>query len=370
MIFLTLIFQEAERLEASRDEDEELGAVESVSFAMRPKDSDLQEIEEVELGADTEVDMNTEEDVIVDQKSGSQMCNSESEQACTSTEAEQSVVKKTESCSNNGLSEQSSPKDSVSSAQSVNPSSVSRIIHSLNNRQANVVNFTPLSSCKQSPPVTITSSQKLPGAPLSTVTANFPSNKFSETRKHSNSQRKSSPLEQAMREITSVTSADSQVSNNYQSSCVQQQSSWGVKQLPISSSSSLSNGNQLSTLHSISSYPLSSTCANDTFTTSQMTHQQPVFSSCSVQQRQLSSKNLQSQHSSAIRHASQISQQSIQEQVHQHQHSPIQHPYNYSSPAMTVQKAALPTCNIPQNASRAYNSVLPSQKPLKSEDML
>ncbi|EJW77893.1 hypothetical protein WUBG_11196, partial [Wuchereria bancrofti] len=82
---------------------------------------------------------------------------------------------KTESCSNNGLSEQSSPKDSVSSAQSVNPSSVSRIIHSLNNRQANVVNFTPLSSCKQSPPVTITSSQKLPGAPLSTVTANFPS---------------------------------------------------------------------------------------------------------------------------------------------------------------------------------------------------
>ncbi|VDN94400.1 unnamed protein product [Brugia pahangi] len=343
-----------ERLEASRDEDEDLVAVESVGFAVRPKDSDLQEIEEVELGADTEVDMNTEEDVIVDQKSGSQMCNSESEQACSSTEAEQSLVKKTESCSNNGLSEQSSPKDSVSSTQSVHASSVSRIIHSQNNRKTNIVHFTPLSSCKQSPPVTKT--QKLPGASLSAVTANFSSNRFSETCKYSNSsQRKSSPLEHAMREITSGTTKDSQVSNTYQSSCIQQQSSWGVKQLP--NSSSLSNGSQLSTLHSISSYPLSSTCVNDTFTKSQITQQQPVFSSCSVQQRQISCKNLQSQHSPTIRHASQLSQQSIQEQVHQHQHNPTQHPYSYSSSTMT-----LPTCNIPQNASRAYSSVLPSQK--------
>ncbi|KAK6100854.1 HPC2 and ubinuclein domain family protein [Brugia pahangi] len=272
-----------ERLEASRDEDEDLVAVESVGFAVRPKDSDLQEIEEVELGADTEVDMNTEEDVIVDQKSGSQMCNSESEQACSSTEAEQSLVKKTESCSNNGLSEQSSPKDSVSSTQSVHASSVSRIIHSQNNRKTNIVHFTPLSSCKQSPPVTKT--QKLPGASLSAVTANFSSNRFSETCKYSNSsQRKSSPLEQAMREITSGTTKDSQ-------------------------------------------------------------------------QRQISCKNLQSQHSPTIRHASQLSQQSIQEQVHQHQHNPTQHPYSYSSSTMT-----LPTCNIPQNASRAYSSVLPSQK--------
>lgn len=52
-------------------------------------------------------------------------------------------------------------------------------------------------------------------------------NRFSETYQHSNSsQRQSSPLEQAMQEITSVTSSDPQVSSNYQSSCIQQQPSW------------------------------------------------------------------------------------------------------------------------------------------------
>lgn len=35
--FIDHIFQEAERLEASRDEDEELGVVESVNFTMHPK---------------------------------------------------------------------------------------------------------------------------------------------------------------------------------------------------------------------------------------------------------------------------------------------------------------------------------------------
>ncbi|VDO58307.1 unnamed protein product [Onchocerca flexuosa] len=91
--FIDPYFQEAERLEASRDEDEELGVVESENFAIRPKDSDLQEIEEVELGADTEIDMNTEEDVNVDQKNGGQICNSESEQACSNIETEQPVMK-------------------------------------------------------------------------------------------------------------------------------------------------------------------------------------------------------------------------------------------------------------------------------------
>uniref|UniRef100_A0A0R3S2K2 C3H1-type domain-containing protein n=1 Tax=Elaeophora elaphi TaxID=1147741 RepID=A0A0R3S2K2_9BILA len=356
--------QEAERLEASRDEDEELGVVESVDFTLRPKDSDLQEIEEVELGADTEVDMNTEEDVNVDQKNGSHMCNSESEQACSNTETQQHA-KQTESRSN-GLSEQSSPQDpaATSSVQSAHPS-VPRTTHSKNSRQTNVVHFTSSSSpsFEQASPVTMTS-QKLPCASIC-ATSNL-SNRFSEAYQHSNSsQRRSSHFEQAMQEITSVTSSDPQVSSNYQSSCTQQQSSWGAKQLPISASS-LSNDHQPPTLHSTSSCHPASAYVSGTFTASQVSQQQPAFSPYSVQQRQISCKNLHSQHTPTIRHASQVSQQPIQEQLHQHQHGPTQHQYSYSSSTYssptTIQKAALPTCNIPHNASRAYNSVLSSQK--------
>uniref|UniRef100_A0A1I7V8D2 HUN domain-containing protein n=1 Tax=Loa loa TaxID=7209 RepID=A0A1I7V8D2_LOALO len=348
---------EAERLEASRDEDEELGAVESVIFAMRPKDSDLQEIEEVELGADTEVDMNTEEDVNVDQRNGSQMCNSESEQACSSTETEQHV--KMKSC-NNGLSEQSSPQDPVTkmSVQPVHPYSMPRITRSQSSRQTNVVHFT--SSYKQPSPVTVTASQKFhTGVSVCATTANS-SSRFSEAYKHSNSsQQHSTTLQQAMQEITSIASPDSQASN-YQSSCVQEQPSWGVKQLSVSSPPL---PNQPLTLHSTSSsHSTALTHASGTFTTSQMTQQQPAFFPYSAQQRHISSKNLQSQHTPTIRHASQVSQQ----QENQHQHGPIQHPYSYPSSTYctttNIQKASLPTCSIPHNASRAYNSVLSSQK--------
>ncbi|EFO25303.2 hypothetical protein LOAG_03184 [Loa loa] len=349
--------EEAERLEASRDEDEELGAVESVIFAMRPKDSDLQEIEEVELGADTEVDMNTEEDVNVDQRNGSQMCNSESEQACSSTETEQHV--KMKSCSN-GLSEQSSPQDPVTkmSVQPVHPYSMPRITRSQSSRQTNVVHFT--SSYKQPSPVTVTASQKFhTGVSVCATTANS-SSRFSEAYKHSNSsQQHSTTLQQAMQEITSIASPDSQASN-YQSSCVQEQPSWGVKQLSVSSPPL---PNQPLTLHSTSSsHSTALTHASGTFTTSQMTQQQPAFFPYSAQQRHISSKNLQSQHTPTIRHASQVSQQ----QENQHQHGPIQHPYSYPSSTYctttNIQKASLPTCSIPHNASRAYNSVLSSQK--------
>ncbi|CAG9532724.1 unnamed protein product [Cercopithifilaria johnstoni] len=354
-----------DQLEASRDEDEELGAVESVDFIIRPKDSDLQEIEEVELGADTELDMNTEEDVNIDQKNGNQMCNSESEQACSSTEAEQHIVKKIESCSN-GLSEQSSPQDpaTTNSVQSVHSSSVLRIAHSQNSRQANVVHFTSSfsPSYKQSSPITVTSSQKLPSASACAITSNFSSNRFWEMCQYSNSsQRQSSPPEQAMLGVAPATSPDPQVTSNYQTSCTQRQPSWNAKQLPISSPPSLPKDHLPPTLHSTSSCHPASTYASDTFTASQMN-----CSPYSVQQRQVSCKNLQYQHTSTIRHVSQASQQPIQEQTRQRQYSSIQHPYNYPSSiynsTTTVQKTALPTCNISHNASRVYNTVLSSQK--------
>ncbi|KAM3724339.1 Ubinuclein-2 [Dirofilaria immitis] len=365
-----------ERLEASRDEDEELGAVESEDFFVRPKDSELQEIEEVELGADTEIDMNTEEDVNVDQKIGSQICNSESEQACSSTETEKSIVKKTESYSN-GLSEQSSPQDSVktsnihlasSSFTCLHSSSMPRSTNSQSSRQTNVVHFTSSSSYKQPSSVTVTPSQKSPSSSICATTSNFSPNKFSSTHQRSNSsQQQSSPLEQAMQEIISVANQDPQVSSsNYHSSSVQQQCSWSAKKLPISSPSSLPNDHRQQALHSTSSYSPTSVYASGTFATSQtLNQQQPAFSPYSAQQRQISYKNLQSQHAPTIHHASQISQQPIQEQVHQH--VSIQHAYNYpassySSSTTTVQKATLPTCNISHNASRAYNSVLSSQK--------
>ncbi|KAL4002143.1 HPC2 and ubinuclein domain family protein [Acanthocheilonema viteae] len=360
--------EEAERLEGSRDEDEELGAVESMDFTMRPKDSHLQEIEEVELGADTEVDMNTEEDVNVDQKNGSQTCNSESEQTCSSTETEQLVVKKTESCSN-GLSEQSSPQDpaTTSNIQSVHPSSVPRITPPQNSRQTNVVHFTSStsSSYKQESPVAV-SSQKLPGSSVCAITSNFSSTRFSETHHHSNfSQRQSSHLEQTTREFTSLRSPNPQASSNYHSFYTQQQPSWSAKQLPISSPS-LSNDRHPATLHSTSSCHPASSYTSSTFTTSQTIQQQPAFSPYSVQQRQISSKNLQSQHTSTIRHASQVSQQPVQEQMRRHQHGSTQHPYSYPSSTYsttaTIQKATLPTCSIPHNASRVYNTVLSSQK--------
>lgn len=164
-----------------------------------------------------------------------------------------------------------------------------------------------------------------------------------------------------MQEITSVTSSDPQVSSNYQSSCIQQQPSWGAKQLPVSSP--ISNDRQLPTLHSTSSYHPTSTYASGTSTTLQISQQQPAFSPYSVQQRQISCKNLQP-HTPTIRHASQVSQQPIQGQIHQH--GSMQHPYSYPSTTYstttTIQKATLPTCKIPHNTSRAYSSVLSSQK--------
>lgn len=161
-----------------------------------------------------------------------------------------------------------------------------------------------------------------------------------------------------MQEIKSVTSRDSQANSNYKSSRTQQQSSWNVKQLPISP---ISNNHKSPTLHSTSSNHPASTYASDTFTASEMN-----FSSYSVQQRQTSCKNLHSQQTSTVYHASQGSQQPVQEQMRRHQHGLIQHPYSYPSSTCstttTVQKTTLPTCNIPHNASRVYNTVLSSQK--------
>lgn len=123
-----------------------------------------------------------------------------------------------------------------------------------------------------------------------------------------------------------------------------------MKQPPISSSPI---DRQLLTL-SCTSYPLASTYANDTSVPSHVTQQQPTFSSFSIQQHQVFCKNRQPQHAPAIRHASQVSQQCIQEQAHQH-HQPC-------STTTTFQKATLPTCSIPQYASRAYSNASPAQK--------
>uniref|UniRef100_A0A915Q3Y4 Hpc2-related domain-containing protein n=1 Tax=Setaria digitata TaxID=48799 RepID=A0A915Q3Y4_9BILA len=370
--------QEAERLEASRDEDEDLGAIEAEDYSIRQKDSELQEIEEVELGADTEVDMNTEEDVNVDQKSGSQICNSESEQACSSTETEQPILKKTESC-NNILSEQSSSQNLVatSSAHSTSltcphSSPLPRITHSQNIRQTDLLHFASSSSYKMSSPIAQIPSQKLPSTSVCAPT-NFSPGRFSEIqRSNPLSQRQSSPLEHVMREIMSVTSQDLQVSNSYQSSCIQQQSSCGVKQSRVASPISLSNSRHPPTFHSISSYAPTSTHTSGSFTTSQVSYQQPAFSPYSIQQRQMY-KNPQSQQTSMIRHASQVSQHLVQEHVQPRQHGPLQHPYSCPaspfSTSSTIQKTStLPTCSIPQNASHAYNSILsPSEQVIYSQ---
>lgn len=139
--------------------------------------------------------------------------------------------------------------------------------------------------------------------------------------------------------------------------------SWSAKQIPVSSAPSVSNDHQLPSLNSASSCHPSSAYASGTLTASQMT-QQPVFSPYPVQQRQASCKSFQSQHKPTIRHASQVSQQHIQEQIRQHQYRPTQQPYpssTYSTTA-TIQNATLPTCNIPHNTSRVYNTMLSSQK--------
>ncbi|VDN05187.1 unnamed protein product [Thelazia callipaeda] len=329
--------EETIHLETSKEEDEILENLQPEKYLMWSKDSDPQENNRVGLDADTEVEMNTEEDKGL---SGGNFLSKQSSQDIPAA-----------SCSTH-----------TASFSRLQSSPISRITHLQAERANNSV--CPVSSSfRQSSLVNADYSERFMNPSESTVVANFPP--YSETHHRSTLRQQPSSLVQAIEDNSAGSS--SQITNDYQISSQQQQSSWTTRQSTVCSTSAPTN-RQVPVLYPSHSSRSAPCIANAAL----VAQEQCTYPSYQIQHSQISYSNMQqSQRTPAICHSSQISRHFNQEPEQLHH---PQHPCRYRAPvynSTSVQKTTPPPpCGIPQHTPQNFGNVVsPSEQVIYAQQI-